>query len=183
MQMIQAAIDLMIEKGFDGTSISDVTQRANVAKGTLYLYFPSKEDLLWEVFLHCHHMNVTACNQGLDEVQTTIEKLCRRMKNAVRWAMEYPKEMKIDGLYLRYPKRKGYGTSYKDQMHFDTVDPIIRKGVQMGELKNLDPVLLGEVFFGIAGAYYRYVNQNPSLLEDEGTWKLCEQTVIDCLSK
>lgn len=44
-ELISAALDLFVEKGFAATRLEDVAARAGVSKGTLYLYFPSKEDL------------------------------------------------------------------------------------------------------------------------------------------
>ena len=40
-----AALELFVEKGFVGTRLEDVAARAGVSKGTLYLYFDSKEAL------------------------------------------------------------------------------------------------------------------------------------------
>ena len=40
-----AALELFVEKGFAGTRLEDVAARAGVSKGTLYLYFDSKEAL------------------------------------------------------------------------------------------------------------------------------------------
>ncbi len=45
-ELLQAALELFVEKGFAGTRSEEVALRAGVAKGTLYLYYPSKEDLL-----------------------------------------------------------------------------------------------------------------------------------------
>jgi AcrR family transcriptional regulator len=45
-ELVDAALDLFIEKGFAATRLEDVAKRAGVSKGTLYLYFDSKEDLL-----------------------------------------------------------------------------------------------------------------------------------------
>ena len=44
-ELISAALDLFVERGFSATRLEDVATRAGVSKGTLYLYFPSKEDL------------------------------------------------------------------------------------------------------------------------------------------
>jgi len=44
-ELISAALDLFVERGFAATRLEDVAARAGVSKGTLYLYFPSKEDL------------------------------------------------------------------------------------------------------------------------------------------
>ena len=45
-ELIEAALELFVEKGFAATRSEEVAVRAGVSKGTLYLYFPTKEDLL-----------------------------------------------------------------------------------------------------------------------------------------
>lgn len=44
-ELTAAALTLFVEKGFAATRLDDVAARAGVSKGTLYLYFHSKEDL------------------------------------------------------------------------------------------------------------------------------------------
>ena len=51
-ELLDAALDLFVERGFAATRSEDVAVRAGVSKGTLYLYYPSKEELLKEVIRH-----------------------------------------------------------------------------------------------------------------------------------
>jgi AcrR family transcriptional regulator len=44
-ELITAALDLFVERGFAATKLDDIAARAGVSKGTLYLYFASKEQL------------------------------------------------------------------------------------------------------------------------------------------
>ena len=44
-ELLEAALALFVEKGFAATRVEEVAARAGVSKGTLFLYFPSKEDL------------------------------------------------------------------------------------------------------------------------------------------
>ncbi len=44
-ELLAAALDLFVEKGFALTRLEDVARRAGVSKGTLYLYFANKEEL------------------------------------------------------------------------------------------------------------------------------------------
>ncbi|WP_161965803.1 TetR/AcrR family transcriptional regulator [Steroidobacter cummioxidans] len=45
-ELLDAAQQLFVDKGIGATSIDDIASAAEVAKGTFYLYFPSKEALL-----------------------------------------------------------------------------------------------------------------------------------------
>lgn len=47
--LVQAAYELFLTKGISGTVVSDITDRAGVAKGTFYLYFRDKEDIVGAV--------------------------------------------------------------------------------------------------------------------------------------
>ncbi len=45
-EIIQTAINLFIEKGYDACSVNDILKAVGIAKGTFYYYFKSKEDVL-----------------------------------------------------------------------------------------------------------------------------------------
>lgn len=51
-KIIQAAIESFAQSGFDRTRIEDIAKRLGLSKGTIYLYFNSKEDLFLAI---CEH--------------------------------------------------------------------------------------------------------------------------------
>lgn len=51
-ELLDAALDLFVERGYAATKVEDVASRAGVSKGTLFLYFLSKEELLKAVVRH-----------------------------------------------------------------------------------------------------------------------------------
>jgi len=44
-ELLEAALEVFVERGFAATRLEDVASRAGVSKGTLYLYFKNKEEL------------------------------------------------------------------------------------------------------------------------------------------
>ena len=40
-EIVAAALDVFVERGFEATKLADVARRAGVTKGTVYLYFES----------------------------------------------------------------------------------------------------------------------------------------------
>ena len=48
--ILEAALDLFVEKGFHGTAVPEVAERAGVGAGTIYRYFDSKEALVNAVY-------------------------------------------------------------------------------------------------------------------------------------
>jgi AcrR family transcriptional regulator len=51
-ELLEAALVLFVQKGFAATRAEEVAAQAGVSKGTLYLYYPSKEELLKAVIAH-----------------------------------------------------------------------------------------------------------------------------------
>ncbi len=45
--MAEAACELFLERGYDATSVADITQRAGVSRSSFFNYFSSKSDVLW----------------------------------------------------------------------------------------------------------------------------------------
>ncbi|MEF9894698.1 MAG: TetR/AcrR family transcriptional regulator [Clostridia bacterium] len=180
-RILTAAIDLFYEVGLDNGSIADIAEKAQVAKGTVYLYFSSKEQLIEAAFWQCHRHDVEACQAGLDRIESAIGKLERRMENVVRWALNNPKEIRMERMYFSSPKF-GQGSRYQQQfLQFEPVDTIIRQGIARGEIKDLPSSLLGEMFFGIGAAALNYVVDVPDALEDENFWRACRESVAGCL--
>ena len=48
-QIIQATLDLFVERGYYGTKTSQISRRAGISEGLLFHYFPTKEILLEEL--------------------------------------------------------------------------------------------------------------------------------------
>ncbi len=46
-RLIQAAVELVLEKGYDTVTIQDITDRADIGRGTFYIHFKDKEEAIW----------------------------------------------------------------------------------------------------------------------------------------
>lgn len=90
-----SAITLFCEKGIQQTSINQIAKSAGVAKGTIYLYFKNKEEIvftIWDILTQQHeevfykrinpnmsakekileYYNFSECQEGFDKEQTLI---------------------------------------------------------------------------------------------------------------
>jgi AcrR family transcriptional regulator len=76
-ELVDAALDLFIEKGFAATRLEDVAKRAGVSKGTLYLYFDSKEDLLKAAIREGYSEPLRHGEQALASFEGSSEDLLR----------------------------------------------------------------------------------------------------------
>src|SRR5512137_919895 len=49
-QLMQATLDLVLEKGYAAVSVQDITDRADLGRGTFYIHFKDKDEVLWTAF-------------------------------------------------------------------------------------------------------------------------------------
>jgi TetR/AcrR family transcriptional regulator, cholesterol catabolism regulator len=85
-RIVAAAIDLAERGGYDAVQMRDVAKRANVALGTLYRYFPSKDQLLASVWIDwSHEIEAEILRQRLrgDTAAERIMDFVRRVTKAL----------------------------------------------------------------------------------------------------
>ena len=61
--IVEKAARLYAERGFLGASISDLAKVCRISKSLIYHYYPSKEDILFDV-MHSHVARVAGCGRG-----------------------------------------------------------------------------------------------------------------------
>ncbi|HEX4858952.1 MAG TPA: TetR/AcrR family transcriptional regulator, partial [Usitatibacteraceae bacterium] len=76
-ELLAAALDLFVEKGFAATRLEDVARRAGVSKGTLYLYFDSKEELFKAVIRESYLPSLMHGESLLKDFTGSAEQLLR----------------------------------------------------------------------------------------------------------
>jgi len=76
-ELLAAALDLFVEKGFAATRSEEVAARAGVSKGTLFLYFPSKEELFKAVVMENLGGRFTEWNAEFEAFEGTTADMLR----------------------------------------------------------------------------------------------------------
>ncbi|HEY8694686.1 MAG TPA: TetR/AcrR family transcriptional regulator [Chloroflexota bacterium] len=74
-EILQAARDVFSERGFEKASIDDIAERVGIGKGTVYLHFPSKEELLLALMRQSCLRLVEMCRSAATGQPTTPGKL------------------------------------------------------------------------------------------------------------
>jgi len=78
MQIIQAAIKLFAERDYHTTSIQDIVSLAGVAKGSFYLHFHSKEELLVSIYNYFFDMIRSGFDQAASDSPASARKRLQR---------------------------------------------------------------------------------------------------------
>ena len=76
--ILQAAEELLVERGYHETSIDEIAARVGVSKGTIYLHFQSKDDLILALFERNQRLFKQAIGtqlMGMNDPRATLESL------------------------------------------------------------------------------------------------------------
>jgi TetR/AcrR family transcriptional regulator len=77
-ELIRAAFELFVEKGFAATRSEEVATRAGVSKGTLFLYFPSKTELFKAVVAESLSNRFAEWNEEFEVFEGSTADMLRR---------------------------------------------------------------------------------------------------------
>lgn len=73
--ILQAAEDVLMEKGYHETCMDEIASRVGIAKGTVYLHFASKEDLVVALFARDMHQLLAQVDQIVETQAPTLRQL------------------------------------------------------------------------------------------------------------
>jgi len=149
-EIIDAALDLFVEKGFNATKLDDVARKAGVSKGTVYLYFESKESLFREVVKQIIVPEVEkAENRAAEFVGSQSELLKSLMVN---W-WEVVGKTRLGGIpklmvseAANFPELAEFYLEKVVARARNLVVESIKKGVESGEFKQCDPIVTARLF-------------------------------------
>jgi AcrR family transcriptional regulator len=162
-RLLDAAVRLFAEKGFDGTSVQEIVERAAVTKGAMYHYFKSKDDLLYAIYHELISQQLADLERilasGLSPAGTVraiivdlVETTTARLASAAVFAQEMHKLADEPMAALRAQRRR-YHESLRD---------LIADGQKSGAfapVASADTVTL--VVFGL-------INQLPQWYQPDG---------------
>ena len=151
-RILEVAAEAFADRGYAGTSLSEVLEARGVTKGGVYVLFPSKEALALATLRHKQEQwagavmaSVLQCPGAIDQLEAMVEALCdlHEQDRSCRAISRLCTELG-DG----HPElRPQLGTQLTTWM--DIVASIIRKGQDEGEIRpDVDPVMAAEVAVG-----------------------------------
>ena len=141
-ELMAAALDLFVERGFAATRLEEVAARAGVSKGTLYLYFSSKEELFKAVIRSGIVPLLERGERLLGEHRGTAAGLLREI--LFDWWASVG-ATKLGGIpKLMFSECRNFpeiGRFYYDEVisrGHHLVQGVLEKGMQTGEFRQMD---------------------------------------------
>ena len=87
-RFLDAALKLFVSNGVQNTSTAEIAREAGTAAGTLFLYFPTKQDLINELVLKIAKQESDTINSLLDPSQSARDTFFTIWDGSIRWLLE-----------------------------------------------------------------------------------------------
>ena len=147
-KIFETSMKLFAEKGYDATSIEEITATVGVAKGTLYYHFSSKE----EIFNFLVEEGVKLLKNSIaiktDKLDNTIDKLRAIILIQIKVLVKYESFMTIILSQI-------WGNDQRSQMcrayifeYIQMIEEIVQEGMQKEEIIDGDSNVIASGIFG-----------------------------------
>ena len=155
--ILQSARTVFAERGYDGSTLDQIALRAGFAKGTIYLYFSSKEEL----FLSIMEEEIGRFVDIVRKVKLSHGCPSDRLSSLVQEVLTYLEAHK-DFFRIFTPEQGGLTEIHHPELRrrilpkyrraLSLTSALIREGMQQREIRKSDPLTLAHALTGLVNA-------------------------------
>jgi AcrR family transcriptional regulator len=161
-QILDAALAVFAERGLAAARLDDIAKLAGLSKGTIYLYFPNKEELFREVVRTTVVAYIARAEAFFESEPDPVQSLLNWMDGYWNWLRSpvFPAMHRLVNSELRnFPDlAEFYATEVIERAH-RLVRGILERGMDAGVFRRMDPLvaarMLSAVFITHANWYHQ----------------------------
>lgn len=162
--ILQTALRLFVTNGVANTSTAQISAEAGIAAGTLFLYFPTKQELIDTLILDIAEAQSRLIESRLQPDLTARESFFAIWSSSIEWfidnppAYEYVQQVRDTGLVSPAAVQKSGSV-------FAFYYTAIQKGLREGCLKPAPVELIGDYLYQDIVAVMNYLRRQPALTD------------------
>ena len=155
-EILTAALDEFIAKGFDSARMEDIATKAGLSKGAVYLYFDSKEALL-RALIEREILPLVARVTAVAEGEAQDPKAALTVfLSSVAALLSNPRIFAVPRLVIsisgRFPELRDHYRRSVAEPGRSAIERMIRRGIELGQFRKVDPAaatraIIGPLFF------------------------------------
>jgi TetR/AcrR family fatty acid metabolism transcriptional regulator len=149
-KIIKAAIKVFAKNGFYNSRVSEIAKEAQVADGTVYLYFKNKDDILIRLFEEEMDKIINAMREEVEKIPDPAEKL--RKFAFVHLNMVRENKYLAEVIQVELRQSSKFMHEYKNRKfieYLNIISGIVKDGQRSGHFRDdIRPGLFKRSFFG-----------------------------------
>ena len=151
-EVLDAAMAVFVEQGFAAAKMEEIARRAGISKGTVYLYFPSKEALIEAIIQRAVAPLATGTLPQLAAFEGDPRLPITMLLKSIAGLLHEPKNLAIPRLFLREGMNipniaRIYRRDVLDKA-IPVLTALVARGVANGHLRKVDPELTVRTIIG-----------------------------------
>lgn len=181
-KLLQTALELFVSQGFNDTPTSKIAKEAGIATGTLFYFFPTKDDLIISLYLKLKGQVAESINAALAEVKSTKEIIKTYYEESLNWSLDNPNEFLFLAQFSNSPYLKKIGG---DEIASQTASVLrlFSLAIERQQIANMDVNLLYALISNQVIGVNQYLSSNKftkqeqhKIIEDTFSmfWKMIE---------
>lgn len=180
-KIFETSMKLFSEKGYDATSIEEITSIVGVAKGTLYYHFSSKE----EIFNFLVEEGIKLLKNSIEiktsKCDNTIDKLKAVSLIQLKAIVKYESILTIVMSQTWGNEPRNVFCREKVIEYIDMIENIIKCGLEIGDIQEYNPELLASELFSLTCSTLIYKRKINSEINIQDLYKGYEKTLLNKL--
>ena len=148
-KIFETSMKLFAKKGYDATSIEEITATVGVAKGTLYYHFSSKEEIFNFLVEEGMKLLKNSIDIKISKLDNTIDKLRAVVLIQIKIVVKYEDFMTIVLSQIWGHEARNIMCKEKVVEYIKKVEDIVREGIEKGEIIKGDPEVIASGIFGL----------------------------------
>ena len=148
-KIFEASLKLFSEKGYDATSIEEITATVGVAKGTLYYHFRSKEEIFEFLVDEGIKLLINSIEIKIAKCDTYVEKLNAVSLIQLKAIVKYEELITLVLSHTWGNETKNVFCKQEVNKYIEVIENIVKEGIEKGELKECDSSLLASEIFSL----------------------------------
>ena len=182
-KIFETSMELFATKGYDATSIEEITSVVGVAKGTLYYHFSSKEEIFNFLVEEGMKLLKNSIEIKTQKVDNYIDKLKAIILIQIKVIVKYENIItillsQIWGKEPRNVRCKEYVFEY-----IKTIEKIVKEGIEKGEILDGDPEIIASGIFGLTCSSLIYKLKTQKEIEISKVYHEFEKSILEGLKK
>ncbi len=144
--IMDASLKLFTERGFHGTSTAQISKEAGVATGTLFNYFPTKEDLINSLYFEVKGQLSKSMGNEIEAQSTFQGKLRKIWSNLINWGVDNQEEFLFVGQFCSSPYISKF-TREEVMKEYVFLHELVDEGIKAGEIRDFSADLTISMFY------------------------------------
>ena len=180
-KIFETSMKLFAKKGYEATSIEEITATVGVAKGTLYYHFSSKE----EIFNFLVEEGIKLLQNSIDikmaKFPNYIDKIKAIILIQIKIVDKYEDIITI--LLSQFWGNEQRNKMCKEQIlaYINKIEEIVRQGIDKKEIKQGNPQIIASEIYGLIASSLVYKIRNNGQIDIMKLYKEFENTIVEGL--